>query len=60
MQWLGDAELWRTLSPAAVEVDMEGLSIKVAGYEDLVDLKRQAGRPGDLEDLERMRQARGE
>lgn len=60
MQWLGDAELWRMLSPAAVEVDMEGLSIKVAGYDDLVALKRQAGRPGDLEDLERMRQARGE
>ena len=60
MQWLDDAELWHTLSPSAVEVDLEGLSIKVAGYDDLVALKRQAGRPGDLEDLERMRQARGE
>jgi hypothetical protein len=60
MQWLGDTQLWRTLSPAAVEVDMEGLSIKVAGYDDLVALKRQANRPSDLEDLERMRQARGE
>lgn len=60
MQWLGDAELWRMLLPAAVEVEMEGLPIKVAGYDDLVDLKLQASRPSDLEDLERMRQARGE
>jgi hypothetical protein len=34
--------------------------VKVAGYEDLVALKEEAGRPGDLEDLERLRQARGE
>lgn len=60
MQWLGESELWEMLSPAAVEVDMDGLSVKVASYEDLVALKRQAGRPSDLEDLERLRQARGE
>jgi len=60
MQWLGDAELWDMLSPSAVEVDMDGLAVKVASYEDLVALKRQAARPSDLEDLERLRQARGE
>lgn len=60
MQWQGDRELWEMLSPAAVEVDLDGVSVKVAGYEDLVDLKEQAGRPGDIEDLERLRQARGE
>lgn len=60
MQWQGESELWGMLSPAAVEVDLDGLRVKVAGYEDLVALKRQAGRPGDLEDLERLRQARGE
>jgi predicted nucleotidyltransferase len=60
MQWLGDAELWSMLSPGAVEVSLEGLPIKVAGYDDLVALKRQAGRPSDLEDLERLRQARAE
>lgn len=59
MQWLGDAELWDMLSPSAVEVDMEGLRVRVASYEDLVALKRQAARPSDLEDLERLRQARG-
>lgn len=60
MQWQGENELWEMLSPAAVEVDMDGLPVKVAGYEDLVALKQQAARPSDLEDLERLRQARGE
>lgn len=60
MQWLGERELWKMLSPAAVEVDLDGVPVKVVGYEDLVTLKRQAARPGDLEDLERLRQARGE
>lgn len=48
------------LSPAAVGVDLDGLTVKVASYADLVTLKQQAGRPSDLEDLERLRQARGE
>jgi hypothetical protein len=60
MQWQGDRELWEMLSPAAVEVDLDGVLVKVAGYEDLIALKEQAGRPGDIEDLERLRQARGE
>lgn len=60
MQWIGDSELWEVLSPAALEVDLEGLPVRVASYNDLVALKRQAGRPSDLEDLERLRQARGE
>jgi hypothetical protein len=58
MQWLGEIALWDMLSPAAVEAEMEDLSIRVAGYSDLVTLKQQAGRPSDLEDLERLRQAR--
>jgi predicted nucleotidyltransferase len=60
MQWVGDAELWKMLSPSAVEVEMEGIPVKVAGYDDLVALKKLAARPSDLEDLERLRQARGE
>jgi hypothetical protein len=60
MQWQGERELWEMLSPAAIEVDLDGVLVKVAGYEDLVALKEEAGRPGDLEDLERLRQARGE
>lgn len=60
MQWLDDTELWEMLAPSAVEVEMEGVQVKVASYEDLVALKRQASRPSDIEDLERLRQARGE
>jgi hypothetical protein len=60
MQWQGESELWGVLAPAALEVDLDGLTVKVASYDDLVALKRQAGRPSDLEDLERLRQARGE
>jgi predicted nucleotidyltransferase len=60
MQWIRDRELWGMLSPAAVEVDLDGTRVKVASYDDLIDLKRQAARPSDLEDLERLRQARGE
>jgi hypothetical protein len=60
MQWQGERELWEMLSPAAVEVDLDGVLVQVAGYEDLIALKEEAGRPGDLEDLERLRQARGE
>ena len=60
MQWVGDTELWDMLSPSAVEVELEGVKVRVAGYDDLVALKKLAARPSDLEDLERLRQARGE
>ena len=60
MQWLGENDLWEKLAPSAIEVQIDGVPIKVAAYEDLVELKRQAARPSDLEDLERLRQARGD
>lgn len=60
MQWIGDAELWSMLSPSVVAVEMDGVPVKVAGYDDLVALKKQAARPSDLEDLRRLREARGE
>ena len=46
MQWQGERELWEMLSPAAVEVDLDGVLVKVVGYDDLVALKEEAGRPG--------------
>jgi predicted nucleotidyltransferase len=58
MQWIGDGALWEKLSPAAIEDDIGGLPIRMVSYEDLVDLKEMAGRPEDLTDLERLRQAR--
>jgi len=60
MQWIGEDALWEKLSPAAIEADIDGLPIKVVSYEDLVALKEMAGRPEDLTDLQRLRQARGE
>lgn len=59
MQWIGDSGLWERLSPGAIEDEIGGLPIKIVGYEDLLSLKKLAGRPEDLIDLERLRQARG-
>ena len=58
MQWIGEDALWEKLSPAAIEDEIDGLPIKMVSYEDLVALKEMAGRPEDLTDLQRLRQAR--
>ncbi len=60
MQWIGDDALWEKFSPTAIEAEVGGLRIKVVSYEGLVDLKENAGRPQDLIDLQRLREARGE
>jgi predicted nucleotidyltransferase len=60
MQWIGDDSLWESLSPTAVEAEIAGLPVKVVSYDGLVALKENAGRPEDLTDLQRLRQARGE
>jgi predicted nucleotidyltransferase len=60
MQWIGEDALWEKLSPAASEAEIGGLTIKVVSYDGLVALKEHAGRPQDLLDLERLREARGE
>jgi predicted nucleotidyltransferase len=60
MQWIGDSPLWEKLSPTAIEAEIGGCPVKFASYESLVALKEQAGRPQDLIDLQRLREARGE
>lgn len=50
--------LWEELLPGAIEDSVAGLPIKVVSYEDLVRLKELAGRPEDLADLQRLREAR--
>jgi hypothetical protein len=58
MQWIGDWPLWEELSPAAIEDSIGDQSIKIVSYDDLVRLKELAGRPEDLVDLQRLREAR--
>jgi predicted nucleotidyltransferase len=58
MQWIGDWPLWAELSPRAIEDSIAELPIKIVGFEDLVRLKELAGRPEDLVDLQRLREAR--
>lgn len=58
MQWIGDFPLWEKLAPSAIDADIDGLSIRMVSYEELVALKELAGRPEDLTDLQRLRQAR--
>lgn len=43
MQWIGEEGLWEQLSPGAVEAEIDGLKVRMAGYEDLVALKQRAG-----------------
>lgn len=58
MQWIGDEALWEKLAASAVGDEIGGVQVRLVGYEDLVALKEQAGRPEDLLDLERLRHAR--
>jgi predicted nucleotidyltransferase len=60
MQWIGDDGLWERLAPSALSTEIGDLSVRVVAYEDLIALKEEAGRPEDLADLRRLRQARGE
>jgi len=60
MQWIGDDPPWEKLSPTAIEAEIGGLPVKFASYENLIALKEHAGRPQDLIDLQRLREARGE
>jgi hypothetical protein len=58
MQRVGSRLLWEELSPEAIKVSVRDLPIKVVSYDDLVRLKELAGRPEDLADLQRLREAR--
>jgi len=60
MQWIGDDGLWERLAPSAVSAEIGDLAVRVVGFDDLVSLKEEAGRPEDLADLRRLRQARDE
>ncbi len=57
MQWLSGVEfddLYAALDPETIESTVDGIPVRVCGLEHLRAMKRAAGRPEDLKDLERL------
>lgn len=59
MQWVSGLESYDDLRSRALAVELSGVGlVSFAGYEDLVTMKRAAGRPDDRRDLAALRDAR--
>jgi hypothetical protein len=57
MQWLSGVDfddLYAELDRGAIESTVDGIPVRVCGLDHLRAMKRAAGRPQDLEDLERL------
>jgi predicted nucleotidyltransferase len=57
MQWASGVEsddLYSELNQQSLAGDIEGVAVEVCGLEHLLAMKRAAGRPQDLEDLNRL------
>jgi predicted nucleotidyltransferase len=57
MQWLSGIDfddLYAKLDPSTIESTVDGALVRVCGLDDLRMMKRAAGRPEDLKDLERL------
>ena len=51
---------YEDLRPDAIEDEVFGIQVSFCGYQHLVAMKEAAGRPEDIKDLQRLREARGE
>jgi predicted nucleotidyltransferase len=61
LQWIPGVEGFEQLRSSAVEADVPGVgALLFAGYEDLVAMKRAAGRAEDQRDLDELRAIREE
>jgi hypothetical protein len=61
MQWVARVDGFAQLRAGAIAADVPDVGeILVAGYDDLVSMKKAAGRPQDESDLAQLRSARGE
>ncbi|HST56696.1 MAG TPA: nucleotidyltransferase [Solirubrobacteraceae bacterium] len=57
MQWISGIDvddLYAELEPQALIGDLDGVTVRVCGLEHLRTMKSAAGRPQDIEDLERL------
>lgn len=60
-QWVAGVPSWDDLRRSAIEGELAGVGrVLFAGYDEIVAMKRAAGRPEDEVDLQRLRAARGE
>jgi hypothetical protein len=57
MQWVAGIHAepaYGALAAGAIEGELDGIPLRVCGLEDLIAMKRAAGRPLDLDDLRRL------
>ena len=60
LQWLAGIEGYAQLREGALHADVPGIGrVAFAGYDELVAMKRAAGRPLDEADLDELRRVRG-